>query len=354
MSRTIDFAVLTKSAKHHELCIAGIDWNTGEFIRIVTLDKDTDGAVPKDKFHYENGKEIACFDLIKISVSAHDGNELQPENLIWDQSTKIDFIKKVNLHDVLEKHPAEKQDFIFGDTYSYTNLQTLEKTKKSLILAEVEDFQVYLVDVTYKDEVTGELKTITKTKAKFSYNGKYYENISVTDPKYYLTEKAFDNAYIIVSSGNEYKGYYYKWVAAIYDSKLADKVSSINKMENPPTIQIGNGINTTTIVRYINFCLSKRGKNNIKAKSMIDVLIRKNILYKENNKSCITEHGFICGAFYDDALTKDGKPYRGVFYNKNMQSVILDTVDDLEENDKKLILQCDDAFKKLVDSFYEK
>ena len=42
MSELIEFAVLTKSAKHHELCVAGIDWNTGQFIRLVSKDKETD------------------------------------------------------------------------------------------------------------------------------------------------------------------------------------------------------------------------------------------------------------------------------------------------------------------------
>ena len=348
MSRTIDFAVLTKSAKHHELCIAGIDWNTGEFIRIVTLDKDTDGAVPKDKFHYENGKEIACFDLIKISVSTHDGNELQPENLIWDQSKKIEFIKKVDLHEVLEKHPAELHDSIFGNIYSCAYRQTLEKIKKSLMLVKVTHFKTYSLKVEYEEG------TRLKTKAMFDYNGEHYQDISVTDPKYFGDEYEYDNVYIIISIGNEFHDKYYKWIAAIYDSSLIVQNSLKNNMENPSGIRIGSGINMTTIVRYINFCLSQNGKSKISASHMIDILVDKNILYKNGKKSYITATGFNCGAFYDDALTKDGKPYRGVFYNKNMQSVILNNVDGLTIMDKKLILQCDDAFKKLVDSFYKK
>lgn len=220
MSRIIYFVVLTKSAKHHELCIAGIDWNTGEFIRIVTLDKEIDGAVPKDKFHYENdGKEIDCFDLIKISVSTHDGNELQPENLIWDQSKKVEFIKKIDFNEVLEKHPAECHDFIFGNTYSCTYRPILEKIKKSLILVEVTNFETYSLEVEYDEGKR------LKTKAMFDYNGKHYQDISVTDPKYFTNKYQYNSAYIIISIGNEFNNKYYKWIAAIYDSNLVSPKS---------------------------------------------------------------------------------------------------------------------------------
>lgn len=59
-----------------------------------------------------------------------------------------------------------------------------------------------------------------KTKASFIYNGKWYSNMSVTDPDYYLVPNGtrFTNAHLAVSLPDAPIGedFYYKFVAQIF------------------------------------------------------------------------------------------------------------------------------------------
>ena len=40
-----DIIILTESDKNHAFCVAGIDIHTGRWVRLVTEDEDTDGAL---------------------------------------------------------------------------------------------------------------------------------------------------------------------------------------------------------------------------------------------------------------------------------------------------------------------
>lgn len=57
-----------------------------------------------------------------------------------------------------------------------------------------------------------------KTKVKFNYNGNQYENISVTDEKFYSVKNGtrYDKAILVISIGTPYNSKYYKFVSAIY------------------------------------------------------------------------------------------------------------------------------------------
>lgn len=51
-----DIIILTKSFEKSGYCIAGIDYETGEWIRLVSSDIFNEGAVPKEQLTLDNGK----------------------------------------------------------------------------------------------------------------------------------------------------------------------------------------------------------------------------------------------------------------------------------------------------------
>lgn len=332
MSELIEFAVLTKSAKNHELCVAGIDWNTGQFIRLVSKDKETDGAIADGDFRYENKQVVECLDLIRVSVLNHDGKSTQPENRILDFNEQIEFVRRVSLKEVLKVHKEESDINIFGNTKPYVDSCTMLNIKKSLILVKVDNFKTYILNTDWEG------RTKAKTKARFYYNDEEYTDISVTDPKYFNSTIVLDSVYLVISTGSKWHGKYYKWIAAIYEPSMLVQEEKYADMINPEGILESDGVNITTLVRNINYCLERDNKAKIVVKDLLDKLVLKGFLYKKGKQSRIDTKGFDFGIFYKDAVTKDGEPYRGIFYNKNMQALVLDFIDELTDEDKKRIL----------------
>ena len=50
-----EVAILTMSSKNHGFCVAGIDLDNGEWIRLVSDDVDTHGALRKEDVRYSDG-----------------------------------------------------------------------------------------------------------------------------------------------------------------------------------------------------------------------------------------------------------------------------------------------------------
>ena len=70
------------------------------------------------------------------------------------------------------------------------------------MLVKVQDLEIY------KDE---------KVKARFTYNGLQYRNISITDNRHKKPVE-YDEAYIVISLPADTDGFagYYKFIAAVY------------------------------------------------------------------------------------------------------------------------------------------
>lgn len=52
----ITFLVLTKSSKYSGYCVAGIDCKSGNWIRLITEDLQSHGAVGAEDLIYKNGR----------------------------------------------------------------------------------------------------------------------------------------------------------------------------------------------------------------------------------------------------------------------------------------------------------
>lgn len=205
----IKMVVLTKSSKYGRNCVAGIDLTNGNWVRLVTDDENTHGAVSDKDLVCRNGKNIQVLDVIDAPILKACKTEIQPENVLLDLDTYIEMIGRMTLEEVLRIHPLESRDNILGNLYQYITEERVRLVDHSLTIIRVSDLKI----------VQGENPSgKQKTKARFYYKGNKYENMSVTDSKFYSVRNGtqYDSAILVVSIGTPYKGRYYKFVSAIY------------------------------------------------------------------------------------------------------------------------------------------
>ncbi|MDR1840826.1 MAG: hypothetical protein LBQ86_02770 [Holophagales bacterium] len=203
-------AILAKSTKvrHDKVtygyCVAGVN-ELGEWIRLVA-DHEGDSLIQADvdKTNLNVGK-IFEVNVIRAPLKH------QSENVVL-----VDFDFRLTNEDpnqYVGKLKQLNEVGIFGNlSYFLTNNDILNPNGTLRI---IEVFNL----VIYWDKND-------KRKARFDYNGVKYEQMSMTDPKYYtrkgsLEETSIGSAYIVVSFPEKpwTDGKYYKFVAAIYPKK---------------------------------------------------------------------------------------------------------------------------------------
>ena len=205
----IRMVVLTKSSKYGKNCVAGINLASGGWVRLVTNDESSHGAVSDEDLVCEDGKSVQVLDVIDAPILEACNTEIQPENVLLDLETYIDIVGKMTIEEVLSIHPLEARDNILGNIYSYITEARVGSVGYSLTIVEVDD-----LEIVQEENLDGKIKT----KVNFKYNDTQYEDISVTDKDFYSVENGtqYDNAILVVSIGTPYNGKYYKFVSAIY------------------------------------------------------------------------------------------------------------------------------------------
>lgn len=175
MKKTI--ILLTKSRKNKGYCTAGIDLESGEWIRIVS---DGIGCISNEMsdrhLRYGNGNEAQILDIIEIECKGHELNYHQPENHVFDSSTNIHKIGNGSMDGVLKIHPFENKNFIFYDTGYSIHCDHINSIKPgdrySLTLIKVTDPQVNVKTWEHGS------RSVT---LNFIYNSKIYRYFRITD-----------------------------------------------------------------------------------------------------------------------------------------------------------------------------
>lgn len=199
-------AVLTMSSKNGGYCVAGVDVENGNLIRLVSDDIGTHGALSCDDVKYQNGSRCKPLDVVQVPVIRAAPIEYQPENVLVDTKKCWKKIKTILLKDILEIHPPEHHAFLLGDQDPSITEAEIKKVGLSLILVKVSDLTI-------------EHPHEKSTKAAFTYYNTRYNNISVTDPDYYDVQDHWHvgNAVLVMSLPDiPYNGKYYKFVAKIF------------------------------------------------------------------------------------------------------------------------------------------
>ncbi len=200
-------AVLTMSSKNGGYCVAGVDVKNGNWIRLVSDNVYTHGALSSNNIKYQNGSSCKPLDVVQVPIIGATPLEYQPENVLIDTKECWEKIDTISLKDILKIHPLEYHAVLLGNQYPYITNAGIGKVGHSLILVEVTD-----LTINHQNE--------RSTKATFTYYDTQYIDISVTDPDYYYVQNQWhtDNAILVMSlPDSPYNGnYYYKFVAKIF------------------------------------------------------------------------------------------------------------------------------------------
>lgn len=206
--------ILTKSRKHSGYCIAGIDCDTGEWIRLVSSNVETERAVPLEQLQYSSGEYLEVYDVISCKLEEQSATIVQPENYIYDESVSWEKVGESNLEEVINIHGGyDFPNYVFenGDTKLESNW--IFKGNPSLYLLKVQDAAVWVK--------TFDKKTVS---LNFTYNGIQYKYMKISQIDIINHYKDFDDGLyplgtvaIVVSLTDKYyyNGKYYKLVAQI-------------------------------------------------------------------------------------------------------------------------------------------
>lgn len=205
--------VLTKSYKHGGYCVAGIDMNTKQWIRLVNSNDPNTDEIKKEQM-FLCGKSIECLDIIEYDFIKNIPNSCQTENWLLNTTFKPRFIKSITIEELANLIKIEKDNYFILNNSHLLNVNEISKINRSLFVFHVQNLKIEAT--TY--ELYGEVRA--KYKCSFDYNNNQYTNISLTDPVYRdMSQDGLNitNALIIASLPClPYKdNLYYKFVAKI-------------------------------------------------------------------------------------------------------------------------------------------
>lgn len=221
--------ILTKSYKHGGYCVAGIDINTKEWIRLVNSDNPNTDEIRKEQM-FLNGKTIECLDIIEYDFIKNIPTSCQTENWLLNPALKPKFIKSISIEELVNFIKIEKDDFFIFNNANSLKANEISKIKRSLYIFHVQNLKIEAS--TY--ESYGEIRF--RYKCTFDYKNSHYDNISLTDPIYRdVTQDGtnLSNALIVASLPcvpyND--DLFYKFVAKIFhiDKQLASYIESLNE-----------------------------------------------------------------------------------------------------------------------------
>lgn len=211
--------ILAESAKFANYCVAGVDADTGEWIRPICEKPELEDAVPIDDLKYPDGSRIELLDVVEIKFSDRAAkNPIQPENFFYNQKYFWQKVGRVTLQEVIDERGFDFRDEIFyNNNRSIMGVDVIKfDVRESLLLLPVEKLYISIEDG----------KEHKKFFADFSYRGRNFLRFSVGDiavrnkfsdsdaGKYFFKE----NANVVFSLTNPYykNAECYKMLAQIF------------------------------------------------------------------------------------------------------------------------------------------
>jgi len=208
--------VLAESYKKGGLCIAGIDYETKEYVRIGHKCGNDCGPIRNEEILLSAEEYVGLLDVVDVTVEKLPSSGCHTEDYDLISFNKI--IKSIDLKELDEIYSKIKhKKYIFKDNSYKLNSSVGNEYDKSLILCKVTEFSINY----FPSGANGIYKPI----ASFMYNGNSYCGLSVTDMiacgyPFNIGKKKVENAnaYIMVSLPNDdwakVNGYF-KYVSGI-------------------------------------------------------------------------------------------------------------------------------------------
>lgn len=205
--------ILTKSYKNGGYCVAGIDVESKQWVRLVNSEDHTADEIRKEQMFF-NGKAINCLDVLEYDFIDNIPFSCQTENWLLNNSIPPKFVKTISLEELINFAIIDEEEFFIYNKLNLLNDREIVKVKRSLFLFHVKNLKIEAKSY----EKNGEIRF--RYKCVFEYNGEKYSNISLTDPLYrdvVLDGEVLEEALIIASLPciPYTDGSFYKFVAKI-------------------------------------------------------------------------------------------------------------------------------------------
>lgn len=218
MKQAIELILMTKSAKYHNYCVAGINPHNGKWYRLVSDDDCIHGALSYNDLRMNNGREADVLDRVLLEGIEYHPGIIQTENCLIDRNNVIRYKGTEHINDIVRRFVPSEQEMVFRSE-GCAMFGNIDDIGHSLEFLRVQNLKLYTV--TMEDR--------RRTKADFEMAGKRFEHFSVTDRRYYINEnetKYIEDACLVVSISEdpwEETQCHYIFIAAIYDMKVMSK-----------------------------------------------------------------------------------------------------------------------------------
>lgn len=217
-----EIIILAKSKKYGGYCVAGIDANTGKWIRLNSNNKESHGAVPKTFMKDCYGHTIDVLDRIKVNIKQYIPEGMQIENYLYDESTRFIRQGKVTLNYVLAKIYQKAEDYIFYNVGRWIPKEDINQIPcydwHSLQWIQARTLSIYTKYNEYKDRVS--------YRGEIEYKGHYYRDLSITDESFIERcqkekIKSLKNPFLVMSLGVPFEkdNRQYKLIATVLENK---------------------------------------------------------------------------------------------------------------------------------------
>lgn len=216
--RRVEMIILTRSSKYGQYCVAGVSTEDGRWVRLVSDDEKTHGAVSDEMLYDPQARRHAdVLDKIEAETEENVPGPVQTENVLVKGKGKIRILGRVRLEEALRLHPCEERDGLFS-SYGYMVEGDTEALHHSLEMVEVRSLKEYTV--------VGQSGK-PKHKADFEYGGRQFTGLAMTDPAYYGPgEKHADRAVLVLSISDDewsHANGHYIYVARIFDRDAEER-----------------------------------------------------------------------------------------------------------------------------------
>lgn len=204
--------ILTKSRKLGKSCVAGIDYNTSKWIRLINNHYEGGGLADCDLLTAD-GTMCGILDVVEVEcTNAPVSTNYHPENVHIDETVPMKKIGHVTWDEVASRNLEIIRDNTILHCergYSYCNVTDLYDRNRPRSLQFL-----HVHDLTLARSVEfGKIKT----RAYFTYRGASYGMV-VTDPEFERGEIGtynYGESYLIVSRGLPWQGAHYSLVAKV-------------------------------------------------------------------------------------------------------------------------------------------
>ncbi len=245
---------MTKSYKNGGYCVAGFDTETKEWIRLVASEDPARSELPKSLFDGFDYLEI-----LEVEVLRPVPYGCQRENFLMDLTVPPVRRGRLALSELLSGEYLSREKYLFGNPFSFLNEEEIARVGGSLVLIKAENLRLGY----YRDE-----ENRMHYRSSFTYRGRTYSEISVTDPVYRrdeLAETELEAALLVVSlPGLPYSnGNFYKFIDKLLplraeDSARADRTLGGRTERRPFVLPPKREIDLPKARRFLSLLAEKK------------------------------------------------------------------------------------------------